>query len=93
MSRPEQDNTSSSVIATKAELLQRLRDRSKPQVQSRLTPNGPSALESRKTLLRENERRIGVLRASLGSAHDAFEVQHSFATLDGYAKARFEKSR
>lgn len=93
MSRSERDDRDSSAIATKAELLQRLRDRHKPQAHSQLTPSGPDVQQSYKTLLAENERRIASLRASLHNAHDVLEVQHSFTRLDGFAVARFSKER
>lgn len=93
MSFPKHDNTGSSAIATKAELLQLLRDRPKPQVHARLTPSGPELSESHKTLQRENERRIALLRTSLLNAHEVVEVQHSFARLFGYAKSHFKRDR
>ncbi len=93
MNRPRYDNTGSSAIATKAELLQRLRNRPKPQVHARLTPSGPELSESYKTLQRENEHRIALLRTSLLNAHEVVEVQHSFSRLFGYAKSHFKRER
>ena len=93
MNRTSSASQGSSAIATKAELLQRLRERSRPQVHADLTPGGPAVLETSKTLLRENERRIALLRTSLHDAHDALETQHSFARLSGYAAARFSRTR
>lgn len=93
MNRTSSASQGGSAITTKAELLQRLRERSKPQVQTQLTPNGPAVSETSKALLRENERRIALLRTSLHDAHDALETQHSFARLSGYAAARFSRTR
>lgn len=93
MSRTDRNDAGSSAIVTKAELLQRLRDRARPQAQTHLTPGGPAVSETSKTLLRENERRIALLKASLHDAHDALETQYSFARLSGYAAARFSRTR
>jgi hypothetical protein len=87
------DKSSSSPIATKAELLKRLRERTTLRVEAQLKPNGICAQSIRKNSDRENDRRIAILRSALGNAHDTVEAQHSFARLNGFAAARFSKER
>ena len=79
-------------VATKAELLQRLRERKGPEsVQAPTPPIGSEHLLSE--MRTENEKRIGELRKTLGSAHRNLETQHSFARLSGHAKSKFEQQR
>lgn len=93
MSIRAHDKNSSSAIATKSELLKRLRERTKLCAEAHLTPTGIDIQSIRKKSDRENDRRIAILRSSLGNAHDTFEVQHSFARLNGFAVAQFAKER
>lgn len=81
------------MTSTKEELLRRLRDRQTPQVENKLTPANDHGGYVRVEVSRENERRIAVLRNSLTKAHEVLDTQHSFARLDGYAAAHFEKER
>ncbi len=73
--------------------MRRLRDRQTPQVDNELTPANDHGRCVRVEVSRENERRIAVLRNSLTKAHEVLDTQHSFARLDGYAAAHFEKER
>ncbi|MGK2959051.1 MAG: hypothetical protein ACSLFB_11770 [Acidimicrobiales bacterium] len=93
MSDKIRDDAAEPTIATKAELLKRLRNRERPGLNVHLTPAGPIAQQIQKDSAGENERRIERLRSSLYNAHDAIELQHSFSRLDGYAVARFSKER
>lgn len=93
MSDKIRDSAAEPTIATKAELLKRLRNRERPGLNVHLTPAGPVAQQIHKDGVCENERRIARLRDSLHNAHDAIEQQHSFSRLDGYAAAEFSKER
>lgn len=79
-------------IASRAELLQRLRARGTPEPEQQ--PSPPQGAENLAAERREEqERRIAELRQSLGSAHRNLETQHSFARLGGHAKSSFEQER
>ena len=79
-------------IATKAELLQRLRDRDRPQMV--MSPSPPSQAEDMAAeRCSEHERRIANLRNSLTDAHKKIEAQHSFARLSGHVKSSFEREK
>lgn len=93
MSSANREDNVNPAIATKAELLQRLRERTKPSAQAHLSPSGINAQSVRKNSDEEIDRRIALLRTSLSSAHDTVEVQHSFARLNGFAVAQFAKER
>lgn len=93
MSNRTHDHSGSSAIATKSELLKRLRERTRLCPEAHLTPTGIDAQSIRKISDRENDRRIAILRSSLGKAHESVEAQHSFARLNGFAVARFSKER
>lgn len=79
-------------IATQAELLQRLRNRDRPQPER--APSPPDQAEHLAAERRaEHERRIAELRNTLGEAHHKVETQHSFARLSGHAKSSFGQER
>ena len=80
-------------IATKAEMLMRLRNRPKPSVSLDLQPKGAIAADAHRKLAAENEERIGLLKRSLGNAKTKAETHHTFARLGGYSKAQFDRSR
>lgn len=79
-------------IASQAELLQRLRERDRPQQDRQ--PSPPRGAENLTDERREEqERRIAELRQSLGSAHLDIEMQYSFARLSGHARSSFDQER
>ncbi len=80
-------------IATRAELNQRLAARPKPAPQMHLTPSGPDALEARRQVNAENEKRIANLRGSLDTAHEILNIDLRLANIRSPAKADFSRSR
>ncbi len=80
-------------IATKAELLMRLRARPIPHCEMSLTPRGPGALEVRKNINTLSENRINHLETRLQRAKEGFANDHSKAMIKGKAKGDFERKR
>lgn len=80
-------------FASSAELLDRLRQRDKPQAEHSLTPDHSDFSDIRDALARFNEARIANLQHALVAAHHRLESGHSFARLSGHAKTDFSKGR
>lgn len=81
------------VPATKAELLQRLRDRPKPSSEMHLRPDGRDTTETDQRVAHANDVRIAQLRESLDTVHERLERSMSFAAIEGRARADFERNR
>ena len=80
-------------ISTKAEMLDRLRNRPKPALSLEHRPLGGVTQEVHRKVSEENELRIAKLRSSLGDAKQRTETDHTFARLKGFPSAQFDRSR
>ena len=80
-------------IATKAELDRLRANRPVPAPSRHLTPMGPDADHTRRSVHEADERRISYLEDRLQRVRDGAERDHSFARLRGHAKADFGRSQ
>ncbi len=92
MSGPNR-NTLHPDIATKAELERLRASRPVPAPTRHLTPIGPDAEHTRRSLHEADERRISYLQDRLQRVRDGAERDHSFARLQGHAKADFGREQ
>lgn len=80
-------------ISTAAELRQRLSERSAPEREPRLTPDGFEARTVEHRLDQLRESRIGELQSRLATMREQAERDHTFARLPGQSKAMFNQAR
>lgn len=80
-------------ISTAAELQQRQESRATPVPEMHHTPGGSLETEVHKQVEAANEQRIGELQSRLEQMRMSAETDHSFARLQGHAKADFGHER
>lgn len=80
-------------ISTKAELLQRLRERPAPAAERAYTPDDADATHLKNLSAQSNEERIARLRASLDRSSVSIQRDQAQARLRGYSRAHFEHER
>lgn len=93
MSKSKEFGSAASGAVTKAELEQRIAARPKPRAELHLTPNGWEAVDVRRQIDREGERRIRHLDERLKEARENLEKGHSLALQRGRAKQDFDRGR
>ncbi len=80
-------------VVTKAERDQRIAARPKPRAELHLTPNGWEAMEVRRQVDQESERRIRHIDERLKAARAKFKTGHSRALQRGRARQDFDRGR
>lgn len=80
-------------IATRAELLRRLKERQTPKPGMNLTPGGRTEIDTKRRLEALREKRIEHLADRLTAARETLRQDHSKAGLAGRARADFDRSR
>lgn len=93
MSNPKEFGSAASGIVTKAELEQRIAARPKPRVELHLTPSGSEAVNVRRSIDHDRERRIQHLDERLQKAREKLEKGHGLALQRGRAKQDFDRGR
>lgn len=93
MSKTKEFGSAASGVVTKAELEQRIAARPKPRAELHLTPKGWEAVDVRRRIDREGERRIQHLDERLQKARENFERGHGLALQRGRAKQDFDRGR
>lgn len=93
MSKLKEFGSAASGVVTKAELEQRIAARPKPRAELHLTPNGWEAVDVRRQIDREGERRIRHIDERLKMAREKLEKGHGLALQRGRAKQDFDRGR
>ncbi len=93
MTKSKEFGSAASGVVTKAELEQRIAARPKPRAELHLTPNGWEAVDVRRRLEREGERRIQHLDERLKKAHENLKTGLGRALKRGRAKQDFDRGR
>lgn len=78
---------------SKAERLQRCRERPVPRAEPHLTIGGADETETKRRLDQLREGRIGVLNTGLREAEIKTETDFAFASVKGRARVDFERER
>lgn len=93
MKRLKDFGLAASGVATRGELEHRIAARPKPRAGLHLTPQGWEAVEVRRQIDLESERRIRHLRERLEKAHGELNADHAHALRKGRAKQDFDRER
>ena len=79
--------------STRAELEARLASRTAPQPQQTYTPGGWDETETHRRVREDSERRMAELRERLEASRSRLEHGFAFRSLEGRARADFDRAR
>lgn len=80
-------------IATRAEMLAKMRVRPRPAYEQHFIPNGYLTEQTHRSVRQAHERRIEHLRERLSDAKDRLETGFAIDPLHGKARTDFDRSR
>lgn len=86
-------NTPGPDIATRAEMLAKMRVRPRPAYEQHFIPNGYLTEQTHRSVQQAHERRIEHLRERLTDAKDRLETGFAIDPMHGKARTDFDRSR